>query len=94
MNAGHRLSRVRLFCMKKIDQVISQYPQMLWNQNLVHLMLDILQYLDSNNLDGVGRKVNIFNQDDFFGGGGAEGGSNSFISFILHFRQCCLKELN
>lgn len=47
INAAHRLSRVRKFCQRKINEVIREYPQMLWNQNLVHLMIDILHLLDS-----------------------------------------------
>ncbi|KAJ3397366.1 phosphatidylinositol-4- kinase [Lobulomyces angularis] len=45
-NSAHFMIRVRRFCSAKIDEVIAEYPQMLWNKYLVHLMIDLLRFLD------------------------------------------------
>ena len=51
VNSTHYRIRVRKFCFRKIDQVLDEYPQMLWNKTLVHLMIDLLRFLDCDDFN-------------------------------------------
>lgn len=49
--AAHYRVRVRKFCRALIERLVAGYPQILWNKSLVHLMIDLLRYLDCEDAD-------------------------------------------
>jgi hypothetical protein len=44
----HYRLRVRMFCQDHIDFVVQEFPAILWDKELVHLMIDLLRFLDSS----------------------------------------------
>ncbi|TPX38337.1 hypothetical protein SmJEL517_g00322 [Synchytrium microbalum] len=59
INAAHRLGKVRKFSSQTIDKVISLQPGLLWNRELVFLMLDILQALDFDATGSYDKKMEV-----------------------------------
>ncbi|KAI8907684.1 hypothetical protein DFJ77DRAFT_175251 [Powellomyces hirtus] len=51
-----RLERARGFAAKTLYSIHKEFPFILWNRRVVHLMLDLLQCLDANAQGSIGRK--------------------------------------
>jgi hypothetical protein len=48
VGSTHYRVRVRKFCQDHIDVLVGEYPQILWDKTIVHLMVDLMRFLDSS----------------------------------------------